>query len=174
MIKKLPWIEPDGCNGIHAIHINALKPLSWYGFSNNYLYKFERTQKDVERLAFRIQSMIAFCDATYLKPAAPTCSLRYDEGFDHTRFWRTPDRRLLITTEPYRIDKAIKACQTRGWGGFVFAPGIGLCEGASSGTRLILISPDGLPLEPFVSALTHAMPAYAFRADKVNATGALQ
>ncbi len=54
-------------------------------------------------------------------------------------------------------------CEQQGWPAHIFDRGIGLSHSAPAGTYFILISPDGIPIEPLVSALEAVMPVYQLR-----------
>lgn len=160
---KLSWTETDGRTCSEHFAIDSLHPSSCYGLHRPFLTSFDRTQNDAQELAFRMRSVITFCDTLRVTHGPHPISLcRTPECFDHTAYWQTPDRRLLITTEPYRrgVGPTMEFCDQQGWPAHIFDRGIGLSHSVPAGTYFVLISPDGIPIEPLVSALDAVMPVY--------------
>ncbi|MGO9474643.1 MAG: hypothetical protein ACLPWS_14790 [Rhodomicrobium sp.] len=160
---KLYWTETDGRTGSEHLAIDSLHPFSRYGFHRPCLTNLDRTQSDAQKLAFRMRSIITFCDTLGVAYGPHPISLRRTpECFDHTAYWQTLDKRSLITTEPYRrgVEPTMDFCEQQGWPAHIFDRAIGLSHSAPAGTHFILISPDGIPIEPLVSALEAVMPVY--------------
>ncbi|MGO9475869.1 MAG: hypothetical protein ACLPWS_21050 [Rhodomicrobium sp.] len=82
---KLYWTETDGRTGSERFAIDSLHPFSRYGFHRPCFTNLDRTRNDAQKLAFRMRSVITFCDTLGVTYGPHPISLRCTpECFDHT------------------------------------------------------------------------------------------
>jgi hypothetical protein len=163
---KFPWLD-NGDQGVEEIKIHAQRPLGHYGRFRHQNRVCATSLADAKSTAFSARSRVAFMDASGLvqSVAANTvwalCGAAvWPAGFEFVYSWRCPlAKRLLVTTEPIgdRLRFVESECSARGWPYHVFPPGIGM-RYPSGGSRLVLISPQGVDLGPVIAALERAMP----------------
>lgn len=177
------WADPDtGACGRETIKLAALQPRKHYGDLGDYPGIKRIRAREAKRLAFSARSLVAFMDVTGLRSSEAWSDVFQrvdwgredrrglplrpsgDQGFDHTRLWRTADKRYVVTTEPYNtgpVDRAKAWCAAQGWPCEAFPPFVGFWNpDGEQGTLLLMMSPlvKGAPIAQWIPELMEKLP----------------
>lgn len=85
-----------------------------------------------------------FMQATGLRPSSAYSSLfgfSVPDGFDHTLVWLDSNKRYIVTTEPYGIERALRTAARLCWKAVVAPEGVGIWNPPD--TTLVILAPSG-------------------------------
>jgi hypothetical protein len=169
------WAEKT--RGVEVVEVDARHPARRYAsLAPDSDFRYDRPD-GARYAAEKTMRIIAFMDATDLRPCRSTLPVfgygHNPPGFDHTRLWRTEDKRYVVTTEPYGplIDDHVTGwLKYQGWAYEVMPEGVGMWNPPA--TVLLLVTPGpievnegwrrctrrpkGAPVAPIAEALLKA------------------
>jgi hypothetical protein len=172
---RFPWRDRTaGTQGVEEGRLWAKHPRGCYGKFRFEDRDFLTSQESAKSAVFSARSRICFMDASGFKRSTAQNAVwaccngpMWPRGFDYVLVWISPTHRMVVTTESYQKHLPVveAECAARRWPYHAFEPGIGM-RNPAGGTRLVLISPQGLDIGPLVQTLERALPTIETRKDE--------